>query len=186
MNAVSQKNLLSLPAFSRNPCQQLNSLLLNSEQLEAIQHPSKTKLIIGGYGAGKSIIAEEIVKKKYLKAIQKNEQTEIFHVTWEPYSLVEVLKEKFVEGLKNDHLECNYDQVILNSGNAYRIWHEIGNSEKLLTLSSFLRYFKSKKVSQHVVIDEFPGDQFQESEVETMKTLFRPRFSKLFEMQDFP
>ena len=62
--ALTEK-ISNLPTVSANPKKQLDSLLLNADQIKAIRDPTRLKLITGCYSCGKSIVANEIVKQKF-------------------------------------------------------------------------------------------------------------------------
>ena len=57
------QSLIHLPKVTQHIPTKLTTLLLNRQQISAIQHPSQHKLLTGPFGGGKTIILAEIAKK---------------------------------------------------------------------------------------------------------------------------
>ena len=62
MASMSQ-SLIHLPRVTQHIPTKLTTILLNRQQISAIQHPSQHKLLTGPFGGGKTIILAEIAKK---------------------------------------------------------------------------------------------------------------------------
>lgn len=62
MASMSQ-SIVYLPRVSEDLVTKLKTILLNYQQIEAIQNPAQHKLLIAPFGGGKTVILNEIAKK---------------------------------------------------------------------------------------------------------------------------
>ena len=59
---MSQSSII-LPKVTSDLPTKLTTILLNTHQIKAIQHPAKHKILTGPYGAGKTVVLSEIATK---------------------------------------------------------------------------------------------------------------------------
>lgn len=62
MVSMSQ-SLIHLPRVTEHIPTKLTTILLNRQQIEAIQNPARHKILAGPFGGGKTVILSEIAKK---------------------------------------------------------------------------------------------------------------------------
>lgn len=162
-----------LPSLSPDTHQQINSLLLNADQLKAIESPSNRKMIIGNYGTGKSIVLDEIARRKFNESILQNRtSTLILYLVWEAYSLLEVQKKLFMEELKRNAKDPQH--VTLIFGNSFGVWKDISRGQEI-TLLHILKYYFEKRNYEvvHVLIDEVPTNVVHVSELNAVNELLK-------------
>ena len=63
MMASMSQSSINLPKVSYDLPTKLTTILLNRQQIEAIQQPAKHKILTGPFGSGKTVILSEIAKK---------------------------------------------------------------------------------------------------------------------------
>ena len=100
MASMAQRSLF-LPKVTDNLEEKIDTILLNDDQINTINHTCKWKIINGGFGSGKTVVLNEIARN----AIKQDNIGAICYLPFAPYSLID---KKFEESF---HLLCN-DQKI--------------------------------------------------------------------------
>lgn len=92
-----------LPTFLGNSHSQILTMLLNKEQVDAINGSEKHKIIYGPYGSGKSIVAEQIVRKICQNSMGK--KCLIVYAIQDDYTMLEFKNRQFIDILKSERIE---------------------------------------------------------------------------------
>jgi len=144
---------IALPRLSKDPFDQVVSLLLNREQYEIIHHPDQHSIITGGYGCGKTLVLLEIAKKLFLRIETGN----IFYICFDPYSLLPARMKKYFKELKS--MYPNRNGVNLASIGINQSDDDLGENKRDLT--SILEFYTNQsRESTHFLIDEVDGEKF--------------------------
>ena len=75
-----------LPSLHGNADERISTILLNMNQLRAINDDNKKKIIRGAYGSWKSIVGKEIVRLIYLT---NKPRTLIYYICLDKHSLMD-------------------------------------------------------------------------------------------------
>ena len=116
MASMVQRSLF-LPKVTDNLEEKIDTILLNDDQIRAINHPDKWKTINGGFGSGKTVVLNEIVRQM----IKQDDIGAICYLPFAPYSLIDkkfeesspysLIDKKFEESF---HLLCKEHQIEQN------------------------------------------------------------------------
>ena len=101
MASMAQRSLF-LPKVTDNLEEKIDTILLNDDQIKAINDPSKWKIINGGFGSGKTVVLNEIARQM----IKQDDIGAICYLPFAPYSLID---KKFEESF---HLLCKKEEEI--------------------------------------------------------------------------
>ncbi|XP_065673619.1 uncharacterized protein LOC136090706 isoform X2 [Hydra vulgaris] len=158
-----------LPTLESNSQKQIKSLLLNYEQLKAINDNELKKIINGGYGSGKSVVGKEIVKSCITK---KSDITcTLYYICCNHFSLFECEMKEFVDSLKkpsNVNVICN---------NLHDLWVKMCKSKNVfdekVSLPILLEYLAGINNNEVCfVLDELSGEHVNDKEVVLLNNLF--------------
>ena len=100
MASMAQRSLF-LPKVTDNLEEKIDTILLNEDQINTINHPDKWKIINGGYGSGKTVVLNEIARQ----IIKQDDIGVICYLPFAPYSLID---QKFEESF---HLLCKEEEI---------------------------------------------------------------------------
>lgn len=157
--AVMAATDVQLPSLSKNPEIQMATLMLTTQQYEAIYSPKQHKIISGCFGSGKSVVGKEIVKK-----LMKEEPDSILvYACLESFSLLECEMRRYVQVLHEENPKAMLAKVI--PGSFSELCKEI-QFDGEMTMCKFFTGFskKYKNVTVHFVLEEVPGDFLTEKE----------------------
>ena len=100
MASMAQRSLF-LPKVTDNLEEKIDTILLNADQIRAINDPCKWKIINGGFGSGKTVVLNEIARQM----IKQDDIGAICYLPFAPYSLID---NKFEESF---HLLCKEEEI---------------------------------------------------------------------------
>ena len=172
MLIIAYYEVESCPSLESNTQKQITSMLLNPEQINAIHDCSLKKVITGGFGCGKSVVGNVIVKSFCTKAAKPST---LYYICCDHFSLFECEMKDFV-----DRLEENRNVKVVTA-NLFKLWRGIcekqGKSEKeIISLPELLQYLGSTAVNGsttvNFVLDELSGEYVQEKHANQLKELF--------------
>ncbi|XP_047138831.2 uncharacterized protein LOC124814829 [Hydra vulgaris] len=166
MAAVDKVNF---PTIHFDPQKQINTLLLNNEQREAIYSMELKKIITGGYGSGKSIVGKEIVKNCITK-MSENPLT-LYYICCNHFSLFQCEIKEFVDRVKKA------PNVTVVCDNLYELWKKMHVNEDIkndyISIPKLLEYLvviNTNKV--YFVLDELSSDYVKEEDAIQFNILF--------------
>ena len=144
-----------VPKFTSKTCGEMESLavLLTREQMEIFNSQDKHIIIKGGFGCGKTIVAAAILEK-ICQILQRHEK--LFFICYDRRSALISQMTKNEKGNKNSKVTL------------------IHNKEGQL-LSVIMKDILQKKKRQekvNFVVDEYDGEDLDESEVKTLNNMF--------------
>ena len=149
-------------------------MLLNAEQITAINDSSLKKVITGGFGCGKSIVGQEIIKRLCKEA---EEPTTLYYICCDHFSLFEVAMNKFVNDDIKDKGKVN---IIWN--NLLQMWQDMckkQDKKKDVSLPKFLQYYgENSRTTVNFVLDELSGEYVKEEDADQLKKLFSSRLKE--------
>ena len=100
MASMAQRSLF-LPKVTDDMLEKIDTILLNNDQINTINHPCKWKIISGGYGSGKTVVLNEIARQM----VKQDNIGAICYLPFDPYSLID---KKFEESF---HLLCKEEKI---------------------------------------------------------------------------
>jgi len=154
-----------LPRMTRNPNDKVATLLLNKEQLEAVNSRKPWRIVRGPFGSGKSLILKTVAKKLYKESKNLPWNVCIVYVCFDAFSLLEAEVSSHFEELTNNYHIKNTELLSLNLNKFVddnnlkfeNVYPGFGIPE--MTIADLIQKFcntdNSKKF--HFLIDEFPG-----------------------------
>eukprot|EP00111_Clytia_hemisphaerica_P010020 TCONS_00029300-protein len=159
-----------LPKISENVPEKIDTILLNHNQINLINDPTKWKIIKGPFGSGKSVSMYEIARNIM------HQTDQLYYITFDPFSLVDL---KFQEGFNN---LCDEEKLDKSKIKAFSIDDALEGSTidisdvynmmypPRINLCRVLEYLYSDKTKRvGFMIDEFPGDFLTNKYVENLK-----------------
>ncbi|XP_065642464.1 uncharacterized protein LOC136074093 [Hydra vulgaris] len=157
------------PTLESNTQKQIQSLILNVEQRNAINDKALKKIITGGYGSGKSIVGKEIVKN-CMTQNSENPFT-LYYICCNHFSLYECHMKEFVDSIeKTSNVEVVCD-------NLYNLWKNMCQNKNILNtnislpkLLEYLAHTKDGKV--RFVLEELSEEYVKEEDATQIKHLF--------------
>ncbi|XP_047133863.1 uncharacterized protein LOC105848542 isoform X2 [Hydra vulgaris] len=157
------------PTLESDPQKQIQSLILNVEQRNAINDKALKKIITGGYGSGKSIVGREIVKN-YVKHKSEKPLT-LYYICCNHFSLYECHMKKFVDNIEKA------SNVTVICDNLYELWKSMCRDNNMLKkdislpiLLEYLANTNSNKVC--FVLEELSEEFVREDDAIQIKHLF--------------
>lgn len=161
-----------LPIVTGSVHDQITSIVLNKEQLNIIQSKEKKKIVIGPFGSGKTLVAKEIAKR--LLTASTTRPTVVFYVCCDPFSLLEVEMNQYVESLVKDYsTECTHS-VQIKVQNIQEI--ALQASTVVIDLPRIIEYLcnsvESAVSKVHFVFDEVCGESITEIIAWKLRVLF--------------
>ncbi|XP_065685146.1 uncharacterized protein LOC105844812 isoform X3 [Hydra vulgaris] len=185
-NEVLFKKLISLtmvlmakvdhcyPTLESDTQKQIQTLLLNVEQRNAINDKALKKIITGGYGSGKSIVGKEIVKNCITQS-SENSFT-LYYICCNHFSLYECHMKEFVGSIEKMFFKCS-SNVIVVCDNLFNLWKSMCQSKNISNM-----YISLPKLLEHLasinsnkvcfVFDELSEEYVKEEDATQMKHLF--------------
>ena len=166
MASMAQRSLF-LPKVTNDLEEKIDTILLNEDQIEAINNPCKWKIINGGFGSGKTVVLNEIARKM----IKKNDIGTVCYLPFAPYSLIDQkFSESFMLLCKNEKIEhlnfklksnnCLQD-CLAEMGLEFSDIYDLTSPPKE-NVSVIIEHLKSKYCSEGkniaILIDEFPRE----------------------------
>ncbi|XP_065642638.1 uncharacterized protein LOC136074261 [Hydra vulgaris] len=180
-NEVLFKKLISLtmmsmskvdscyPTLESDTQKQIQSLVLNVEQRNAINNKALKKIITGGYGSGKSIVGKEIVKECITHKSQI--PLTLYYICCNHFSLYECHMKNFVESIEKS------SNVKVVCDNLYELWKKMCQNESSLgnyiSIPKLLKYLASTNGNKVCfVLEELSEEYVKEEDATQMKDLF--------------
>ncbi|XP_065652648.1 uncharacterized protein LOC136079899 [Hydra vulgaris] len=157
------------PTLEANTHKQIQSLILNVEQRNAINDKALKKIITGGYGSGKSIVGKEIVKN-CITYKSKNPFT-LYYICCNHFSLYECHMKEFVESLEKT------SNVTIVCDNLFELWKKMCRNNNILntciSLPKLLAYLaRTNSNNVFFVLDELSEEYIKEEDAAQIKHLF--------------
>ncbi|XP_065646037.1 uncharacterized protein LOC105848542 isoform X4 [Hydra vulgaris] len=156
------------PTLESDPQKQIQSLILNVEQRNAINDKALKKIITGGYGSGKSIVGREIVKN-YVKHKSDNPLT-LYYICCNHFSLYECHMKEFVDNIEKA------SNVTVVCDNLYELWKSMCRDynifKKDISLPKLLEYLTSTNCKVCFVLEELSEEFVREDDAIQIKHLF--------------
>eukprot|EP00111_Clytia_hemisphaerica_P007850 TCONS_00022815-protein len=159
-----------LPKISENVPEKIDTILLNHNQINLINDPTKWKIIKGPFGSGKSVSMYEIARNLM------HQTDQLYYITFDPFSLVDL---KFQEGFDN---LCDKEKLDKSKIKAFSIGDALEGSTidisdvynmmypPRINLCRVLEYLYSDKTKRvGFMIDEFPNDFLTTKYAENLK-----------------
>ena len=158
---------IDVPTLVENTDQQIRSILFSNEQLRAINTSANKKIIIGGYGSGKSIVAmgqiQELINK------DDNANVKIFYICYDVKTLHMTEMKHFVKSLK---IPSNVEVI---SKNISELCEDLKIFNKVPLISELIPVLVQVQQPGHIVhfvIDEFNCESLDSAEAKALKNLF--------------
>ena len=163
--AIMSTRSICLPSLCGNVHQKISTVLLTKKQHIAIYHPSKKKIIRGGYGTGKSIVGREIFSSICLTG---KTRTFVFFICFDTWCLMDYCLMKDLGDIQS---KVHFGIVnICDIVEQYKL-------NNVPTISFLLKYLCDKKRNDydeiHFVIDEVDGENITLLESNILKDLFQ-------------
>ena len=155
------------PTLLTDPDYQIRTLLLSNEQFRAVHSSSNKKIIVGGFGSGKSVVA-----RYQLKVLVDNAKTaiKIFYICYDTKSMHIYTMKHFAECLNIS----NNVEIITENMDGLRNYLELDDIPPLSKLLDILvRRFSNQTI--HLIMDEFNGETLDMSEAEELKKMYDTR-----------
>ena len=155
---------IDVPTLLRDPHQQIQTLLLSNEQFRAVYNSNNKKIIVGGFGSGKSVVG-----MCQLRFLVNNAKTDIkiFYICYDTKSLHIHTMKRFVESLNVNNNEkiitCNLVELC-----KYLMLDKIPPLSTLIDI--LVRTFSNQTI--HLILDEFNGETLDVSAAEKLKKLY--------------
>ena len=155
---------IDVPTLAENTDEQIRSLLLSNEQLRAINTSDNKKIIIGGYGSGKSLVAmgqiQELIKK------DNKANVKIFYICHDVKTLHKRQMKDFVRSLK---VPRNVEVI---SKNILELCQDLKTFNNVPSISDLLPVLVQQPGQVvHFVIDEFNCESLDNAEAKALKNL---------------
>ena len=155
---------IDVPTLDENTDQQIRSILFSNEQLRAINTSGNKKIIIGGYGSGKSLVAmgqiQELIKK------DDKANVKIFYICYDVKTLYTTEMKRFVKSLKIPRNVEVISKNILELSQDLKIFSHVPRISELLTV-----LVRQPGHIVHFVIDEFNCESLDNAEAKALKNL---------------
>ena len=144
-----------VPTFTSKNCGEMESLavLLTREQMEIFNSQDKHIIIKGGFGCGKTIVAAAILEK-ICQILQKHEK--LFFICYDKRSALISQMTKNEKGSKNSKVTLIHNK----------------EGQLLSVIMKNILQKKKRKEKVNFVVDEYDGEDLDESEVKTLNNMF--------------
>ena len=154
---------IDVPTLVEDTDKQIRSILFSNEQLRAINTSGNKKIIIGGYGSGKSIVAmgqiQELIKK------DDKANVKIFYICYDVKTLHITEMKHFVKSLK---IPRNVEVIPKNIS---ELCQDLKIFNKVPPISKLLPVLEQPGHIVHFVIDEFNCESLDNAEAKALKNL---------------
>ena len=156
-----------VPTLLTDPDHQIRTLLLSNEQFRAVNSSTNKKIVVGGFGSGKSVVA-----MYQLKVLVDNAKTDIkvFYICYDAKSMHIYTMKHFVECLN----VSNNVEIITENMDGLRKYLELDEIPPLSKLLDIL-VTRFSKQTIHLIMDEFNGETLDISEAEELKKMYGTR-----------
>ncbi|XP_057296844.1 uncharacterized protein LOC130625760 [Hydractinia symbiolongicarpus] len=154
-----------VPAFKAQPAEQVRSLMLNVEQLKVLHSDKRKKIILGGFGSGKSLIA--LYQMEHLNE-SAEKKTSIFYVYWDANSLMVHDVRKFVETLPKNELSVIYVFNVKDLSEHLKLTAIPSLAQLILEL---LHNYPGTVI--HVFVDEYDAEQLNLFEARKLNSVLK-------------
>ena len=155
---------IDVPTLVENTDKQIRSILFSNEQLRAINTSGNKKIIMGGYGSGKSIVAmgqiQELIKK------DDKANVKIFYICYDVKTLHMTEMKHFVKSLKIPRNVEVITKTISELCEDFKIFSNVPPISKLLPV-----LVQHPGHIVHFVIDEFNCESLDNAEAQALKNL---------------
>ena len=150
---------IDVPTLLGDPHQQIQTLLLSNEQFRAVHTSNNKKIIVGGFGSGKSVVG-----MCQLRVLVDNAQTDIkiFYICYDTKSLHIHTMKRFAASLNDKIITCNLVELC-----KYLKLNEIQPLSTLLDI--LVRKFSNQTI--HLILDEFNGETLDISEADKLRRM---------------
>ena len=161
----------NLPTLESDTQKQIKTMILDPEQMNARDDEELKKIIIGGFGSGKSVVGREIVKSCYENSA---EMSTLYYICCDHFSLFQCEMKKFTDSLKKDS-NTNFKIVCEN---LLALWQSMCKDQEMsenneISLPKILQYYSEKSSDKvNFVLDELPGEYVKEKDANQLKELF--------------
>ncbi|XP_065681901.1 uncharacterized protein LOC124809576 [Hydra vulgaris] len=157
------------PTLESDTQKQIQSLVLNVEQRNAINDKALKKIITGGYGSGKSIVGKEIVKN-CISHKSQNPLT-LFYICCNHFSLYECHMKEFVDSIEKS------SNVKVVCDNLYELWKKMcknkSTSSNYISIPKLLEYLASTNGNKVCfLLEELSEEYVKEEDAAQLKHLF--------------
>ena len=155
-----------VPTLLRDPDHQIRTLLLSNEQFRAVNSSTNKKIVVGGFGSGKSVVA-----MYQLKVLVDHAKTDIkiFYICYDTKSMHIYTMKHFVECLNVNNVE-----IITENMEGLRKYLELDEIPPLSKLLDILvKRFSNQTI--HLILDEFNCEKLDMSEAEELKKMYDTR-----------
>nr|XP_047146001.1 uncharacterized protein LOC105848254 isoform X2 [Hydra vulgaris] len=158
-----------VPTIHNETQKQIKTLILNYEQWNAIYRKELKKIITGGYGSGKSVVGQEIVKK-CLSETSENHLT-LYYICCNHFSLFEYEMKKFVDKIEKSA------NVTVVCDNLHELWEKIPKKKFLkktnISIPVLLEHLVVNNTNKvYFILEELSSDYVNEEDTIQLKKLF--------------
>ena len=162
----------NLPTLESDTQKQIKTMILNAEQMNAIDDKELKKIITGGFGSGKSVVGKEIVKSCYENS--KVEMSTLYYICCDHFTLFQCEMKEFTDSLKKD----SNTNVKIVCKNLLALWQRMCKNQKMsenndISLPKLLQHYSENGSAKvNFVLDELPGEYVNEKDANQLKELF--------------
>ena len=165
MASMAQRSLF-LPKVTEDLKAKIDTILLNTDQICAIESPEKWKIITGGFGSGKTVVLNEIARQM----IKQDDIGAICYLSFAPFSFIDKKIEKslksFCKEQQNENLDSKLKSISLQEclvemklvlSDVYDLTSPPKKNVALIMEHLKTKYCTDGK-SMAILIDEFPRE----------------------------
>ena len=165
MASMAQRSLF-LPKVTKDLKAKIDTILLNTDQICAIESPKKWKIITGGFGSGKTVVLNEIARQM----IKQDDIGAICYLSFAPFSFIDKKFEKslksFCEEQQNENLDSKLKSISLQEclvemdlvlSDVYDLTFPPKKNVALI-MEHLKRKYCADGKSMAILIDEFPRE----------------------------
>ena len=165
MASMAQRSLF-LPKVTDDMVEKIDTILLNEDQITAINDPCKWKIVNGGFGSGKTVVLNEIARQM----IKQDDIGVICYLPFAPYSLIDqkfeesfqlLCKEEEIEHLSFKLKSISLQECLTEIDLALSDVYDLTSSPKK-NVALIMEHLKEKycidSKSMAILIDEFPRE----------------------------
>ncbi|XP_065643572.1 uncharacterized protein LOC136075149 [Hydra vulgaris] len=166
---------INFPYYKGNIQEQVTSLVLNIEQINAIidEGKNKKKIITGGFGSGKSVVGKVIVRN-IIKNVSDRSVT-LYYICCNHFSLYEYEMHQFIKGIKDK--PTNFT-VICN--NLFGLWNKVPQVKDEISIPDILEHYATITDDDVCfVLEELSDEYFKEEDVKKINEKFLEPSNKL-------
>ena len=164
----------NLPTLESDTQKQIKTMILNHEQITARDDEELKKVIIGGFGSGKSVVGKEIVKSFYENSPKTST---LYYICCDHFSLFQCEMKEFTDTLKKRNVEIVCESLL-------ELWQRMCKVQEIsenndVSLPKLLQYYsKNGRTEVNFVLDELPGEYVTKEDANQLKLLFSTLLKK--------